>query len=341
MVMAISKEIHLQNQYLIKSPLQSIYFGGGTPSILENKELKTILDTVYSVHEVTENPEITLEANPDDLSESYLRGLKQAGINRLSIGIQSFDDQVLKFLNRAHNSAEALGAFHLANEAGFDNISIDLIYGIPNQDDEMWLKNIAQAIAFNPNHISCYALTIEPKTVFGNWTENNRMPPLDEDMAARQFEILVQELKAAGYIHYEVSNFAKPAKLAVHNSNYWKSKSYLGIGPGAHSYNLETRQYNVSNNPKYVASLEKGQLIFELEYLSPKDKINEYLLTSLRTIWGANLSFLKTELGYELPQRHILLMEEQGLAKIEANHLILTEKGWLIADTLIFKLCPS
>jgi oxygen-independent coproporphyrinogen-3 oxidase len=337
LVECLCKEIDIQKHYLGGAVLETIYFGGGTPSLLSEAELNKILESINKNFSVAEGAEITLEANPDDLILKNLQMLKRNGINRLSIGIQSFDNEILKFINRAHSSKQAIECMKSAREIGFTNISIDLIYAIPNQNDNRWKENIEEAIALSPEHFSAYSLTIEEKTVFGNWLKKGKLKSEKDEVAAVQMEILIDLLNGAGYEHYEISNFAKPGFYSSHNTSYWKQKKYLGVGPSAHSYNGNTRQFNISNNALYIRSLGKNQVPFELEILSRANKINEYLLTSLRTTWGCDVAYLLQEFKFdlleekkkELDQFHALEFFE----KME-NQLILTRKGKLLADKI-------
>jgi len=270
MVESFRKELYLQRHYLGGEKIETIYFGGGTPSLLTAEELASLLDDVAANFNVTSGAEITLEANPDDLSLSQVEELFRLGINRLSIGIQSFHDDVLTFLNRVHSSGHAVQCVADSRKAGFKNISIDLIYAIPGQSEDAWIENITTAIKLDPDHISAYNLTIEPQTVFGNWTAKGKLFPVIDDLAAKQLEILIRLLADAGYQQYEVSNFSKPGFESRHNSSYWQRKNYLGIGPSAHSYNKESRQYNVRNNHTYVKSLSEGEIPFEKETTKQK-----------------------------------------------------------------------
>jgi oxygen-independent coproporphyrinogen III oxidase len=333
---ALEHEIFLQRQYL-DEPLRTIYFGGGTPSLADPEDINMLMSTIRSVFAVTDDAEITLEANPDDLERQKLEAFRSIGINRLSIGIQSFDDSVLRFLNRAHDSKAAEECVPLARATGFRNISIDLIYAIPGQGMSEWENNIRRAIDLNVEHISAYSLTIEEKTVFGNWTAKGRIVPAGEDVSAQQFEILLKFLEESGYQHYEISNFAKPGFLSRHNSNYWRQEKYLGIGPSAHSYNLESRQFNVSNNYQYVAAIKEGRIPASMEHLTNEDQINDYLLTTLRTSWGSDLQKLRKEYQYDLIERrgtYIDTLLNSQLAVIENDHLKLTRKGKFLADKI-------
>lgn len=305
--------------------------------MLSLQELEMIFQTIYETLEVAGSPEVTFEANPDDLVLEKLVGLKKLGVNRLSIGIQSFDDAILKFLNRAHDSRLALACVAGAREAGFDNISIDLMYSIPGQDSTMWEKNINQAIALDPEHISAYSLTIEPKTVFGKWMAAKKLKESDSDSSAQDLLMLMDHLDNAGFEHYEVSNFSKPGYISNHNSNYWKAKKYLGIGPSAHSYNGSSRQFNVSNNHLYLNSMNAGKIPATVEILTREDKINDWLLTTLRTSWGTNLKALRQDHQYDLLQLHghyIQRLIDNKLAILTKERLILTKSGRLLADSI-------
>jgi len=337
MVDAIIDEIRLRTEYLQLQKIESIYFGGGTPSLLTVQELELILNSIHKNFTISENPEITLEANPDDLSLSYLKLIRQVGINRLSIGIQTFDDSYLEKLNRAHNRASALQVLPDARKAGFENISIDLMYALPNQSQAQWLTDLKQAIQLKPEHISAYTLTIESKTVFGVQKEKGKLSVPDEDTAATFFETLQEELKKNGYIQYEVSNFCLPHFYSKHNSSYWLQKHYLGVGPSAHSYNGVSRQFNIANNHLYLKSIGEGKIPATIEWLSREEKINDFLLTGLRTMWGIFLPFLSKELNYNLltiKEQKINYLIDNQLAIIEDNHLILTKSGLLIADKI-------
>lgn len=337
---AIRHEAALQHDYLAGETVDTIYFGGGTPSLLTQQQLASILDTLREQFKLSP-VEVTLEANPDDLSPQKLQDVRKLGINRLSIGIQSFDDQVLKFLNRAHDAKLAAQCVHDAHDAGFNNISIDLIYAIPGQSHEQWRSNIAKAIDLHPQHISSYSLTIEEKTVFGNWAAKGKLIPVEDDDTARQMDLLSGILENAGYLHYEVSNFARPGFESRHNSSYWKDSKYLGLGPSAHSYNGPSRQFNISNNHQYLKSIEAGTLPATVEVLSNKDKANEYLLTSLRTSWGTDLTRLQTEYDYDIARIHekyLTLLLHNELATLSNDVLYLTRKGRLLADKIAAEL---
>ncbi len=334
---AISREIEIRRDYLEGERINTIYFGGGTPSLLSASELSGLMQSIRKHFVVEDSAEITLEANPGDLTPTKLQELKSHGINRLSIGIQSFHDPVLEYLNRDHTASSAVSSVENARAAGINNISIDLIYSIPNQSGEAWRSNIIKAIELLPEHISAYSLTIEPRTVFGNWASKKKLTPVDDDVSARQFEILVDELERAGYEHYEVSNFSRPGYYSRHNASYWKGAKYLGAGPAAHSYDLISRQFNVRNNTIYAQSIAEGKIPFEREVLTTEDKINDYLLTTLRTSWGCDLHLLRDTFGYDVEKGHqkylydLLTLE---LATFTNGHLILTRKGKLMADKI-------
>ncbi len=335
MVNAICKEIALRQNYLQDKNLQSIYFGGGTPSLLNQKQLLQIFETIEKHFTIQANAEITLEANPDDLSEEKLTELKHTPINRLSIGVQSFYDDDLKWMNRAHNANEAENAIAMAKQKGFENITIDLIYGTPSLSNENWLHNIQKALALGVNHISSYALTVEPKTTLATMISKGKLADTNEEKAAEQFDILVNTLTANGFVHYEISNFAKPEFFAKHNSNYWKGKHYLGIGPSAHSFNTISRSWNVANNQKYLNAIAINELEITDEILTVNNQINEYIMTGLRTIWGCDLNFIALQFGETEKVR--LIKEsakfiDQDLLVINNNILLTTSKGKFLAD---------
>ncbi len=337
LVDALNTELHLQQHYLAGEPINTIYFGGGTPSILDARLITSILETIRALFVVDAGAEVTLEANPDDLDPDKLAALKEAGVNRLSIGIQTFDNQVLKFLNRAHSATDAIQCLDEARKAGFGNISIDLIYAIPGQDEVQWKKNLDRALSLQPEHISAYSLTIEEKTVFGNWVKKGKIKPVGEDVSAHQLELLSTTLSNAGYHHYEVSNFAKPGFESRHNSNYWKQVNYLGIGPSAHSFNGESRQWNLSNNHLYIRAIRKGHVPAEKESLTRTDKVNEYILTTLRTSWGCDAGFLKDRYDYDLladQKEYVQSLIASKMATSESGLLKLTSKGRLLADKI-------
>lgn len=341
MVDAIAQELALQKNYLANKKLTSIYFGGGTPSLLTANHFEKIFNAIDNFFQLDAACEITLEANPDDLSAAQLNMFLAAGINRLSIGIQSFDDQVLKFLNRSHDSKIAITALENVRKAGFENFSLDLIYAIPGQNNTQLKHNIKTAIQFSPVHISAYSLTIEPKTVFGNWVSKKKLTPVEETINAGQFELISNELTEQGYEHYEISNYSKPGYYSRHNSSYWKQTPYLGIGPSAHSYNRVSRQFNISNNAVYIKSIQNSEIPFQLEMLTKENKINEYVFTTLRTMWGCNLELLMDEYQFDLMGQNKAYLDkliQQGMVTLHNNSLSLTKKGKLLADQISLDL---
>lgn len=337
----ISQELELQKAYLGKEEtIRTVYFGGGTPSLLEAKELEDILNAVHR-HFRLDLQELTIETNPDDLNSEKLLALKRMGFDRLSIGIQSFDEQVLKFYNRIHNAEESLLAVEKAKEAGFFKLSIDLMYGFPRPDHKLWRKDLETAVKLDPGHISSYALTVEPATALGKWAEKKRFVPATDDFIAEQFEIMQLELGKQGYIQYEISNFGKQDAFAIHNTNYWRGVPYLGVGPSAHSFNGKSRQYNVANNMKYIKAVQEGTVPYELEELDRGDALNEYILTSLRTIWGVDTDYVTIKYQADLlaeKEKEIYELEQQGWLKVEDGKIILTTKGKLLADGIALKL---
>ncbi len=296
MVLALTKEIVMRKKEFENEVIETIYFGGGTPSRLQIADLRLQIDSIYKNYKVAENPEITLEANPDDLSEDYLIELSKIGINRLSIGIQSFFEDDLKLMNRAHNSVEAKECLREATKY-FDNISLDLIYGIPGLSNEKWKQNIETALSFGIPHISSYALTVEPKTALNKLIQSGKIAKPQDEVAEAHFQILVETLEENGFIHYELSNFGKENYFSKNNSAYWLGKKYIGIGPSAHSYNGISRSWNVANNSLYLKAIGENRLPNETEILSLTDRYNEYIMTGLRTIWGVSLDKIEKEFG--------------------------------------------
>ena len=283
---AMLKELSLRKNYLGQQSIESIYFGGGTPSLLNETEISRLIDAVGKYYSINADAEITLEANPDDLNAVKVKDFRKTAINRFSIGIQSFFEEDLKWMNRAHNANEAEGAIKRVQDAGFENITADLIYGYPLLTEDKWNSNIQKMTEMDIPHISAYSMTVEPQTALGQFVKTGKQKPMNEGQSADQFVQLMEELQAKGYEQYEISNFAKAENYSKHNSNYWLGVPYLGIGPSAHSFNLQTRQWNVSNNSKYLAALARKELPSEEELLTPANKINEYIMTSLRTKWG-------------------------------------------------------
>jgi oxygen-independent coproporphyrinogen-3 oxidase len=321
--------------------IETIYFGGGTPSLLSQSEISRLLSAIVGKYNIEKNAEITLEANPDDISFEKLKEWKAAGINRLSIGIQSFRESDLVWMNRAHNAAQALNCIHLARQAGFDNFSIDLIFGIPGLGDEEWKKNVQKIIDLQVPHIACYALTVEPKTALQKMIALKKKENVNSDAQAVQYSILMKMMRDAGYEHYEISNFAKPGFRSRHNSSYWQGKKYIGIGPSAHSYNGQMRMWNKANNIFYIKSLDQNIIPFEKEILTQTQKLNEYIMTSLRTIEGMDLKYIEENFSENERTRieNILQNElkKEQFTK-EGNRIILTDEGKLFGDAISVKL---
>ncbi len=337
MLDALHRELSARASYLENQEIETIYLGGGTPSMLSADELQRLLDVVFKNFRMTSTPEITLEANPDDLTYFKILELKRTPINRLSIGVQSFRDEDLQWMNRAHTSTQADYAVKCAQDRGFDNITIDLIYSVPGLSAQAWQHNIEKALDLEVQHISAYSLTIEPKTVLGNQWAKGELHPAPDEVSEEQFRVLRQMLLRAGFEHYEVSNFCRPGMHSRHNSSYWKGAHYLGVGPSAHSFNGSSRQWNVANNAKYISGITTGTPSFEIEQLSDTMRFNEYLMTGLRTQWGIDLSHIKQEFGIDLLQREQTQLEsfmQQGLLIEAENHIRLTESGLLRADRI-------
>lgn len=339
MLAAIEKELVLRKNYLEGAPIASIYLGGGTPSLLTVEEIQALLHTINQLHDVAPNAEITLEANPDDLNPDYLAGLAaETPVNRLSIGVQSLVEEDLLYMHRAHQATEALQSIRWAKAAGFDVLTADLIYGSPHLTDEAWRTNIRTLIEEGITHLSCYALTVEPQTALAHFIAQNKVAPVDEDKAARHFEILLEELPKYGFEQYEISNFCKPPNYAVHNSNYWRGVHYLGVGPAAHSFNSETRSSNVAHNAKYLKAIEAGRLPQYIEPLDVATQYNEYLLTALRTKWGVDTEKLSNWGRLAIFETEIKPFLEAGQLEKAGTHYCLTPKGRLLADHIISEL---
>ena len=340
MVLALAKEIRIRKKEFENETIETIYFGGGTPSILQISDLRFLIDEVYKNFTVAENPEITLEANPDDLSKERIIELSKTPINRLSIGIQSFFEEDLKMMNRAHNSEEANECLEEATKY-FNNISIDLIYGIPGMSNEKWKRNIDAALSFGIPHISSYALTVEPKTVLSKLIQTGKINNPSDEVAEAHFRILVETLEKKGFVHYELSNFGKSSYFSKNNSAYWLGKKYLGIGPSAHSYDGISRRWNVSNNSIYLKSLDENTLPCETEILSKTDRYNEYIMTGLRIIWGVSLDRIENEFG----SKYLDYLHKQAqkfinddLLSINENVLKTTKKGKFLTDGIAIDL---
>jgi len=334
----LKKELETRAFEFSSDQINTIYFGGGTPSVLLIDELKDLLDTIHCHYQVAENAEITLEANPDDLTQAILSELRQIGFNRLSMGVQSFSESDLKLMNRRHGVLQAVQSVKWAKKAGFENISIDLIYGLPNQTIEEWERNVQIAIELDVQHISAYHLTYHEGTVFYEQLKKGILKELPDELSLQQFEMLIRILHTAGFEHYEISNFCKPGLYSQHNSAYWKSKKYLGIGPSAHSYDLVSRRWNVSSISKYVEALETDQLYFEDEILSEQDRYNDFIITGLRTIWGISEQYLQSSFSSKY-YTHFQKLKEIYL---QSGHLLFTSgkvsispEGLFISDKIM------
>jgi oxygen-independent coproporphyrinogen-3 oxidase len=344
-VQALLKEMDLQKNYLSRASarevVNTVYFGGGTPSLLTIDELLIIRDTWQQHYTIAADAEITLEANPDDITAEKLSFWKQAGINRLSIGVQSFFDEDLRWMNRAHSATQAVDCIKRAQDAGFHNLTIDLIYGTPTLPDAHWEQNVQQAIELGIPHLSCYALTVEPGTALNAFIQKNNIHDVNTEDQARQFLLLMEWLQQAGYEHYEISNFALPGKRSRHNSSYWQGASYLGLGPSAHSFNGHARQWNVANNALYIKSLMEGIVPYEKEELTTVQRLNEYIMTSLRTMEGLDLDYVRREFGEHAALRlQDMSRPAVGLGKVQLDkdRLLLTREGKLFADGIAAEL---
>lgn len=330
LISSLLKETDLQYENFRDETVGTVYLGGGTPSLCSPEEISRILDKLRSRFMITADAEITLEANPDDIHQQKLEGWREAGINRLSIGIQSFFEEDLRWMNRAHSARQAIDNLRLAI-GSFDNITIDLIYGTPDLSNEKWKQNVETALSLGIPHLSCYALTVEPKTPLDKMIREKLVADVDTDKQSEQFLLLMEWLAAAGYEHYEISNFAKPGLRSRHNSSYWQGKKYLGIGPSAHSFNGDARWWNIANNNKYISSINEGVLPLEKELLTPVQKLNEYIMISLRTMEGLDLDKLDEPRRATVLQRSKKYREGEMLF-VENNFLRLTRKGKLMAD---------
>ncbi len=328
MVAAIKREAFLQKAFF-PGEIDTIYFGGGTPSLLTGNRLQEIMATLQDNYTISQNAEITLETNPDDINTQALLQWQKAGINRLSIGIQSFSEADLQWMNRAHNAIQAGNSIYMAKEAGFENITIDLIYGTPGLEDNQWQINLQKAIEFQIPHISCYALTVEPKTALANRIQNRIAEDVDPDKQARHFSMLVQTMREEGYEHYEISNFAKPGFRSRHNSSYWQGQPYLGLGPSAHSFTGTRRQWNVANNSLYLQSLQQDQVPFESEDLTQVQQLNEYIMIRLRTIEGIPLTEFTKNFGPEKTETLVLAARKH----VDSEHLLVSDTSIRLSDT--------
>jgi oxygen-independent coproporphyrinogen III oxidase len=350
-VTALLKEIELQSAYINGETIETVYFGGGTPSLLDQEELERIMGALRERLTLSPDAEITLEANPDDIAIPKLQGWRETGITRLSIGVQSFFEEDLRWMNRAHGAGQALDAVLLAQDQGFGNISVDLIYGGPTLPDDHWKRNVDQALRLGVPHLSCYALTVEPRTALDHLIRHKKIEPVDPESQARQFLLLMDWLGEAGYEQYEISNFALPGRRSRHNSSYWKGAAYLGLGPSAHSFNGSSRQWNIADNGRYIESLMAAGLpLFEKEDLTPDQQINEYIMISLRTLEGCDLTIVSDRFGEEeardldlRARRYInegkMELRDEGAKK--AARLVLTREGKLLADGIAADLFVS
>ncbi len=342
---ALKKELILRKDYLAGSNVSTIYFGGGTPSVLKAEETASVLDHIRNLFRVDSEAEITLEVNPDDVSLNYMKDLYSAGVNRISIGIQSLRDEDLRLMNRRHTAAQAMEALDNILKSGFDNVSADLIYGISGMGPDNWAANIDETLSFDIRHLSAYHLTIEPGTVFYQMKEKGEIMEVDEDESTVEFNILLEKTGKAGFINYEISNFGKPGYFSIHNTNYWKQIPYLGLGPSAHSFNGYSRQWNISDVKKYIHSVNSGRLLFEKEELDIRTKFNEYVMTSLRTMWGIDLRYVEKifeKEGYDYIVNLSGKFINYGLMRQDDNNLFLTNQGKMISDNIISEfIMPS
>jgi oxygen-independent coproporphyrinogen III oxidase len=332
------REAEIRQKYLENETVSTIYIGGGTPSVLSIKELDKILTRIKELFIVEKMSEITIEINPDDVTPEYLDGIKNLNINRISLGVQSWRDSDLKMLHRRHDSAQAGQALKNIFNAGFDNVTIDLIYGIPGMTMQEWASNLDIAFSFDIKHLSAYHLTIEPGTVFGKMLEKGHLAEIEEEESNIQFNKLIEKAEAAGFIQYEISNFGKPGYFSIHNSNYWKQVNYLGLGPSAHSFNGFSRQWNIRDLKKYTTLINAGKSFFEREELDTKARFNEYIMTSLRTMWGVDLDYLEKTFekeGYDYVVNLSRKFTEYGLMILDKKNLILTNQGKMISDNII------
>lgn len=327
----------------LNEPIDTIYLGGGTPSLLNGKQIEIIIEALYKHYAINSSLELTLEANPDDLNEKKIKHYAKVGINRLSIGTQSFNNDILTFLNRSHTAEQTKQAVELCHTYGIDNLSLDLIYGIPGQPKKVWEQNLNELAELSPSHISCYALTIEPKTVFGNWSKKGKLPPVQDELVGREYDFMVDYLTSNGFEHYEVSNFSKPGYESKHNSSYWKQKNYLGLGPGAHSFNGHERHFNITSNPKYINHLAIGTPPFTQEQLNTSELLTEFIFTRIRTKWGVNFDEVAHRFSYKLTPKQVNYINSivaQNLGTFTNNTLILNSDGFFVSDSIVLELIP-
>lgn len=335
---ALAAEAVHRRSYLGSEAVGTVYFGGGTPSVLSIAELGSLLKNLGDNYNIQDDCEFTIEMNPDDVTPEYLAGIKELGFNRISIGIQSWHDSDLRLLNRRHDAAQARRALEDIGNAGFENISMDLIYGIPGMSLEEWSDNLDISFGFGIKHLSAYHLTIEPGTVFGKMLEKGTITEIDEEESVALFNLLIEKAEQAGFIHYEISSFGKPGFFSRHNSNYWKQVNYLGLGPSAHSFNGYSRQWNIRDLKGYIKALASGKPYFEREDLDLKDRFNEYIMTSLRTMWGIDLEYIEKTFekeGYDYVVNLAGKFRDYGLLRQDNNNLVLTSQGKIISDNII------
>ncbi len=338
MLECFKKELKYRKDYLGKESVATIYFGGGTPSIYQPHEIESLIDEVAKYFTIDSDAEITLEANPDDLSETYLRALQNTPVNRLSVGIQSFHDEDLILMNRRHTGKEAFEAIRRAQEFGFDNISVDQIYGVPGLSMEKWIENLDLVFELDIQHISSYHLMFDPNTIFTKKLEKGQLVELDEEQSFEQFKYLIDKARENGFHHYEISNFSKEGFISKHNSSYWKQEKYLGIGPSAHSFNLKEREWNIAHNYKYIKAIKEEAEFSEKEHLSFYDRFNDFVLTSLRTYWGMDLETVRKDFGDQL-YNHCLAKAEKYIisnhVRQDGNSLILCDEGVFISNDIM------
>lgn len=338
MLQSIGMELMQRKDYLDGESVKTIYFGGGTPSMLSKKEIALLLEGIYNNYNIQHEPEVTIEANPDDLTKEYLKLIKELEVNRLNIGVQSFHDDELKVLNRRHTSVQAIKSIENAKKAGFKNISIDLIYAIPNSNAEKWQRTLDQSFVLGIQHISAYLLTIEVKSLLAQLIRADKLIEIEEDECLRQFQLLVDKTIENGFIQYEISNFGKKGYFSIHNSNYWKDVKYIGIGPSAHSYDQNSRQWNVSNNKEYIEKIKKGNQHYHSETLDEQDKYNDYILTGLRTMWGVNLGTIEQRFGEAYKNKFLKEAEreiENRVLEVENSTYRISYKAKFITDAII------
>ncbi len=338
---ALNHEARLRRNYLGAQSVSTIYIGGGTPSVLQADEIKSILDNIVENFKIDKNPEVTIEVNPDDISDEFLEGLKKTMVNRISVGIQSWRDQDLSLMNRRHTASVAAMALEKIFDAAYENVTIDLMYGLPGMKTADWASNLDISFSYGIKHLSAYHLTIEAGTMLNKMRQKGMLTEIDEDESTSQFQVLIEKAEAAGFIQYEISNFSLPGFLSIHNSNYWKQVSYLGLGPSAHSFNGYSRQWNIRNVNKYIKAIESDSPLFDKEELDRKTRFNEYIMTSLRTMWGINLDYVEDVFdkeGYDYIRNLSGKFIDYGLMRQEKQTLVLTNQGKMISDNIISEL---